>query len=129
MISDALTNLITKIEFAMPSSRNDQRGLNQGNDRGNQGGRSNRGFAAMNKEEQREIARKGGEAVSRNREHMAEIGRRGGEASGSNRSRASQTQNQNQGLNRGSNLNSGMNSNLESGRSSGLGGSNSEENL
>ncbi|HEX6915227.1 MAG TPA: KGG domain-containing protein [Chitinophagaceae bacterium] len=78
----------------MPSSRNDQRGQNQGNDRGNQGGRSNRGFAAMNKEEQREIARKGGEAVSRNREHMAEIGRRGGEASGLNRSRSSQLQNQ-----------------------------------
>ena len=72
----------------MPSSRNDQRGQNQGNDRVNPSGKSNRGFAAMNKEEQREIARKGGEAVSRNREHMAEIGRRGGEASGSNRSRA-----------------------------------------
>ena len=31
--------------------------------------------------EQREIARKGGEAVSEDREHMAEIGRKGGEAS------------------------------------------------
>jgi general stress protein YciG len=64
-----------------------------------------RGFAAMDREKQREIAgmggraahqkgtahqftpdeareagRKGGEAVSRNREHMAEIGRKGGEA-------------------------------------------------
>lgn len=77
----------------MPNSRNDQRGQN-GNDRGN--GKSNRGFAAMNKDEQREIARKGGEAVSRNREHMAEIGRRGGEASGSNRSRSNQVQNQNE---------------------------------
>ena len=73
----------------MPNSRNDQRGQNQGNDRGNQGGRSNRGFAAMNKEEQREIARKGGEAVSRNREHMAEIGRKGGQARG-NRNRNSE---------------------------------------
>jgi uncharacterized protein len=72
----------------MPSSRNDQRGQNQGNDRVSPSGKSNRGFAAMNKDEQREIARKGGEAVSRNREHMAQIGRRGGEASGSNRSRA-----------------------------------------
>jgi general stress protein YciG len=65
--------------------------------------KSQRGFAAMDEEQQREIAskggraahqrgtaheftpeearqagRKGGAAVSRNREHMAEIGRRGG---------------------------------------------------
>ena len=71
---------------------------------------SKRGFASMNPEKQKEIARqggkaahkkgtahqfnseeariagrKGGEAVSRNRQHMAEIGRRGGEASGGNR--------------------------------------------
>lgn len=51
------------------------------------GGTSNRGFAAMDPEVQREIARKGGEAVSRNREHMAEIGRKGGEESGGSRSR------------------------------------------
>ena len=69
-------------------------------------GRS-RGFAAMDREKQRQIAsmggraahekgtaheftseeareagRKGGEAVSRNREHMANIGRRGGESRG-----------------------------------------------
>ena len=68
-------------------------------------GTSKRGFAAMNEEQQREIAskggqaahqkgtahefdseearragQKGGEAVSRNREHMAEIGRKGGES-------------------------------------------------
>jgi general stress protein YciG len=68
-------------------------------------GRSQRGFASMNAEKQREIARiggrkahergtahqfthqeavaagrLGGEAVSRNRQHMAEIGRRGGKA-------------------------------------------------
>lgn len=66
--------------------------------------KSNRGFASMNEDKQREIAskggraahekgtahkftseeareagRKGGQAVSRNREHMAEIGRRGGQ--------------------------------------------------
>lgn len=41
---------------------------------------SNRGFASMSPEQQRAIARKGGEAVSRNREHMATIGSRGGEA-------------------------------------------------
>lgn len=68
--------------------------------------RGGRGFAGMDEEKQREIARKGGhaahekgtahefdsaeareagrkggEAVSRNREHMAEIGARGGHAS------------------------------------------------
>jgi len=37
-----------------------------------------RGFAAMNPEEQRKIASKGGRAVSRDRNHMAEIGRKGG---------------------------------------------------
>ena len=72
--------------------------------------RSNRGFASMDREKQREIASKGGRAahqkgtahefdsnearaagrkggvtVSRNREHMAAIGRRGGEARGANR--------------------------------------------
>ena len=44
-----------------------------------------RGFAAMNPEKQRQIARKGGEAVARNRQHMAEIGRKGGEAVSKNR--------------------------------------------
>jgi general stress protein YciG len=72
----------------------------------NQGGTSNRGFASMDEEKQREIAskggkaahekgtaheftseeareagRKGGEAVSQNREHMSQIGRKGGESS------------------------------------------------
>ena len=72
---------------------------------------SNRGFAAMDPEKQRQIAseggraahrqgvahewsseearaagRKGGQIVSRNREHMSEIGRRGGQSSGSRRS-------------------------------------------
>ena len=77
-------------------------------------GRSNRGFASMDREKQKEIAskggkaahakgtahefdsseareagRKGGVAVSRNREHMAAIGRRGGEARGHSRAKAS----------------------------------------
>ncbi|MEA9705486.1 KGG domain-containing protein [Xanthomonas campestris pv. raphani] len=68
---------------------------------------SNRGFASMDEDKQREIAskggkaahasgnahefdseeareagRKGGESVSQNREHMADIGRKGGENSG-----------------------------------------------
>lgn len=71
---------------------------------------SSRGFASMDPEKQKEIARKGGraahakgtaheftsdearsagrkggEAVSRNRQHMAEIGRRGGERRGAKR--------------------------------------------
>ena len=49
-------------------------------------GTANRGFASMDPERQREIARKGGATVSQNREHMAEIGRKGGEASGLSRS-------------------------------------------
>ena len=49
------------------------------------GGTANRGFASMDPERQREIARKGGATVSQNREHMAEIGRKGGEASGQSR--------------------------------------------
>lgn len=74
---------------------------------------SARGFASMDREKQREIARKGGraahakgtaheftpdearaagrkggQAVSRNRSHMAEIGRRGGERRGANRAQA-----------------------------------------
>ena len=80
---------------------------------------SNRGFASMDRQRQREIAslggraahqrgtahefdsaeareagRKGGEAVSQNREHMARIGRKGGENSrgGAARRRAQQSQ-------------------------------------
>jgi len=79
--------------------------------------RSNRGFASMDPNKQKEIAskggraahakgtahefdsgearaagRKGGQAVSRNREHMAAIGRRGGEARGHARNRAAAAQ-------------------------------------
>jgi general stress protein YciG len=61
---------------------------------------SNRGFAAMDDDKQREIAAEGGraaheqgtahefdsrearEAISQDREHMAEIGRKGGESRG-----------------------------------------------
>lgn len=48
---------------------------------------ANRGFASMDREQQRTIARKGGLAVSQNRQHMAEIGRKGGESSGESRGR------------------------------------------
>lgn len=50
---------------------------------------ANRGFASMDREQQRAIARKGGLAVSQNRQHMADIGRKGGESSGESRSRKS----------------------------------------
>ena len=43
------------------------------------GNTRNRGFASMDLLKRREIARKGGQAVSRDRDHMAAIGRRGGE--------------------------------------------------
>ena len=79
-----------------------------------EGRKSNRGFAAMDQNQQREIAskggraahqqgtahefssdeareagRKGGMAVSRNRQHMSEIGRKGGEARGRKRAASS----------------------------------------
>src|SRR5918999_2803856 len=91
---------------------NESRGTSGGSSRA-RGGRSNRGFASMDPNKQREIAskggraahakgtahefnsdeardagRKGGQAVSRNREHMAAIGRRGGEARGNARRQA-----------------------------------------
>ena len=51
-------------------------------------GNSNRGFASMDPQRQREIARKGGESVpnekrsfSQDRELAAQAGRKGGEAS------------------------------------------------
>ncbi len=77
----------------------------EGSSKQKEGGTAKRGFAAMDEEQQREIAskggqaahqkgtahefdseearragQKGGEAVSRNREHMADIGRKGGES-------------------------------------------------
>jgi general stress protein YciG len=60
---------------------------NQGQNQGGtpRSGTSNRGFASMDRNQQREIARMGGEAVSGNREHMAMIGRKGGEASAESR--------------------------------------------
>jgi hypothetical protein len=50
---------------------------------------ANRGFASMDREQQRAIARKGGLAVSQNRQHMAEIGKKGGESSGESRGKKS----------------------------------------
>lgn len=60
----------------------------QGQGTGQSRGTSNRGFASMDPEKQREIARKGGESVpnekrsfSQDRELAAMAGRKGGEAS------------------------------------------------
>ena len=93
---------------------------------------SNRGFASMDVQKQREIAskggkaahqqgtaheftpeeariagRKGGEAVSRDRQHMAAIGRLGGEASRGAR-RAKSGNGDNAGAQPGGNQSSGM---------------------
>ena len=74
------------------------RGLNGGNQENAPGneekrkGTANRGFASMDPEQQRKIARKGGEAVSGNREHMSEIGKKGGEASGGGRKTSRETE-------------------------------------
>lgn len=65
------------------------------------GGTANRGFASMDPERQREIARKGGATVSQNREHMAQIGRKGGEASGTSRSNRANMNHNNQNDNNG----------------------------
>src|SRR5437762_4469982 len=79
-------------------------------DKNSRGNTSERGFASMDEEKQREIAskggraahekgtaheftadeareagRKGGQSVSQNRDHMAEIGRKGGQAVSRNR--------------------------------------------
>jgi general stress protein YciG len=48
-------------------------------------GNDERGFAALDPEERRKIAEKGGQTVSKDREHMSEIGRKGGQASGETR--------------------------------------------
>ncbi|HWZ59811.1 MAG TPA: KGG domain-containing protein [Gemmatimonadaceae bacterium] len=87
------------------ASDDGRRGLGNGAVSGKRSGTSNRGFASMDRERQREIAskggraahakgtahewtadearvagRKGGETVSKDREHMAAIGREGGGA-------------------------------------------------
>ena len=87
------------------SSKTSNAGGAQKSGSGSSQGPSKRGFAAMDENQQREIAskggqaahqkgtahefdseearragQKGGEAVSRNREHMADIGRKGGES-------------------------------------------------
>jgi general stress protein YciG len=94
-----------------------QQMVSNGRENGERRGASNRGFAAMSPERQKQIAseggraahrqgvahewnsdearkagRKGGEKVSQNREHMSEIGRRGGQSSGGRRTRNQQSE-------------------------------------
>ena len=105
-------------EREMPSNRGHGSENRRESGRSNEGV-SNRGFAAMSPEKQKEIAseggraahqlgvahewnseearqagRKGGQSVSQNREHMSEIGRRGGQSSGGRRA-ARNKQNEN----------------------------------
>jgi general stress protein YciG len=54
-------------------------------ERNKQGRTGARGTAAMDPDTRKEVARKGGQAVSRNRQHMAEIGRKGGQSVSKNR--------------------------------------------
>jgi general stress protein YciG len=49
-----------------------------------------RGTAAMDPQTRKEVARKGGLAVSRNKQHMAEIGRKGGQTVSKNREHMAQ---------------------------------------
>ncbi|MEK6705349.1 MAG: hypothetical protein AABZ06_06130 [Bdellovibrionota bacterium] len=51
---------------------------------------SKRGTAAMDESTRKEVARKGGLAVSRNREHMAQIGKKGGMTVSRNREHMAQ---------------------------------------
>ena len=81
---------------------------------GNQGGKSNRGFASMDPQRQREIASEGGRAAHEKgtaheftSEEAREAGRKGGQARSANRRAAMAAQNGGSG---GSHGNSGGNS-------------------
>src|SRR5215218_2472059 len=96
-------NVLSK-EIQMASSNQGNQGGSQGGKQGgnqgggqsggsNQGGTSNRGFASMDPERQREIASEGGKAAHESgnaheftSEEAREAGRKGGEASGGGRS-------------------------------------------
>jgi general stress protein YciG len=105
--------------FESVNGRSSEMDEENGNSRSNGRGTSNRGFAAMSPERQKQIAseggraahkqgvahewnsdearkagRKGGQIVSQNREHMSEIGRRGGQSSGGRRNRNQQNENE-----------------------------------
>ncbi|HEY9777438.1 MAG TPA: KGG domain-containing protein [Planktothrix sp.] len=67
-------------EFGSGETANKARGGAEGEASPSRKRQNDRGFAAMDPALQKEIARKGGAAVSKDREHMASIGRKGGEA-------------------------------------------------
>jgi general stress protein YciG len=84
------------------------------NNQGNQGGKSNRGFASMDPQRQREIASEGGRAAHEKgtaheftSEEAREAGRKGGMARSANRRNAMNSGNSG---NSGSHGNSGSNS-------------------
>src|SRR5688500_14918847 len=90
------------------SNKSDGQGGNQGgNQSGKQGGDSNRGFASMDPEKQREIASEGGKAAHRqgvahewSSEEAREAGRKGGQNSrggGRNRTNRSEDSNNTEG--------------------------------
>lgn len=93
----------------------------------NTSGSLNRGFASMDEDKQRKIARKGGESVpdekrsfSQDRELAAEAGRKGGEARGSSGSGSRSDDDEQGGNNQGGNNQGGNN---QGGRGSSGGGS------
>ena len=74
------------------------------NNQGNQGGKSNRGFASMDPQRQREIASEGGRAAHEKgtaheftSEEAREAGRKGGMARSANRRNAAQSGSSNSG--------------------------------
>jgi len=106
-------------DYRSAGNRNDNPEMDEISDGSNGNGRgaSNRGFAAMSPDRQKQIAseggraahkqgvahewnsdearragRKGGQIVSQNREHMSEIGRRGGQSSGGRRGKNQQNE-------------------------------------
>lgn len=102
---------------------------NQTQDHGNQQG-SDRGFAAMDHETLREIARKGGEAVNEDRAHMSDIGRNGVGAFGGSRARAGTNSRPHGGFRSdGSGSNRGSAGSRESDRSSRSAGSRGDDGI
>ena len=98
------------------------------NNQGNQGGKSNRGFASMDPQRQREIASEGGRAAHEKgtaheftSEEAREAGRKGGMARSANRRKAMES---GSGSSHASGSNSGSSSHSGGGNSGGSHGSN-----
>lgn len=87
------------------------------NNQGNQGGKSNRGFASMDPQRQREIASEGGRAAHEKgtaheftSEEAREAGRKGGQARSANRRNAMNQSTSGSGSSHASSSNSGSGS-------------------